>query len=392
MRPTDLEIDFLRGEFYLDAAPVYRYLRDEAPVYYDEANGLWGVARYADVLAVERDAATFSNAGGSRPDTGPLPWMIDLDGKEHTTRRRLVSAGFTPPRVRATEAHLRAICDGLLDAVADRGECDFVADIAAPLPMIVIGDMLGVPPADRAKLLGWSRGMLASLEGDAAGYARAAECFGAYTEYAHAVVADRRARPTDDLFSVLVHAEVDGERLTPDQIVFESLLLLIGGDETTRHVSAGGMEQLLLHPQQLAALRADTARLPAAVEEMLRFVSPIKNMARTTTRATTIASVDVPAGAKLVVLYESANFDERQFPDPERFDTTRTPNDHLAFGSGHHFCLGAALARTELRALFERVLARCADIALASDAPLPRSLTGIDAMPITFTPRAASAP
>ncbi len=378
-------VDFLAGEFYLDGArDAYAWLRTNAPVCFDERSGLWGIATYDDVLAVERDAQTFSNAGGSRPDSGPLPWMIDLDGSAHAKRRKLVSRGFTPGRVRATEPHLRAICDTLIDRVLARGECDFVADIAAPLPMIVIGDMLGVPVEDRDKLLDWSRGMLASLSGDAAGYDRAAQAFGAYVEYAHAVIANRRAAPTDDLFSVLVHAEVDGDRLADDEIVFESLLLLIGGDETTRQVTAGGMEQLLRTPRALEKLQDAPQLLPSAVEEMLRWTSPIKNMARTTTVAVEIASVELPAGTKLIVLYESANFDERHFAVPNTFDIERHPNDHLAFGFGPHFCLGASLARAELAAIVERVLARLPHLRLASDDPLPRTITGIQSMPVVF--------
>ncbi|MEY2425758.1 MAG: cholest-4-en-3-one 26-monooxygenase, partial [Actinomycetota bacterium] len=240
----DPYVDFLAGSFYLEGArEAYQWLRTNAPVFFDEHSGLWGVATYDAVLAVERDAHTFSNAGGSRPDTGPLPWMIDMDGAAHTKRRQLVSRGFTPGRVRGTLPHLRDICDTLIDRVLAQGECDFVADIAAPLPMIVIGDMLGVPAEDRDQLLEWSRGMLASLSGDAEGYERAAAAFGAYVEYAHGVIVDRRTAPTDDLFSVLVNAEVDGDRLADDEIVFESLLLLVGGDETTRQVTSGGMEQ-----------------------------------------------------------------------------------------------------------------------------------------------------
>jgi cytochrome P450 family 142 subfamily A polypeptide 1 len=379
-------IDFLSGDFYLGARDTYRWLRDNAPVFFDGNSGLWGVATYESVVAVERDAATFSNAGGSRPDTGPLPWMIDLDGAAHTTRRRLVSGGFTPRRVRDTLPRLRGICDDLIDAVIEHGECDFVRDVASPLPMAVIGDMLGVPSADRAQLLAWSQQMLVSLGGAPDDYATAAEAFAAYVEYAKAAIAERRRAPTDDLFSVLVYAEADGARLSDDEIVFESLLLLIGGDETTRQVSAGGLEQLLLHPDQFAAVRADAALVPGAVEEMLRWVSPIKNMARTTTVAATVDGVTIPAHTKLIVLYESANFDERHFADPDRFDVRRSPNDHIAFGFGPHFCLGAALARAEITALVECVLARVPDVALAPDAVLNHTITGIEAMPVVFTP------
>ncbi len=384
--PPALDIDFLSGRFYVDGAVAYRWLREHAPVYFDSNSGLWGIATYDAVLSVERDAQTFSNAGGSRPDTGPLPWMIDMDGAAHSKRRKLVSRGFTPARVRATEPHLRDICDELIDRVCQRGECDFVRDLAAPLPMIVIGDMLGVPPADRDELLRWSHGMLASLTGEPEGFETAAAAFGEYVEYARRVIADRRAEPSDDLYSILVHAEVDGDRLDDDEIIFESLLLLIGGDETTRQVAAGGMEQLLRHPEQKERLVAEPERLPSAVEEMLRWVSPIKNMARTTTVDVELAGVTLPAGTKVIVLYESANFDDRHFADPERFDIERSPNDHLAFGFGPHFCLGASLARVELRAMFERVLHRMPDLQLATAEPLGRSITGVEHMPVAFSP------
>jgi cholest-4-en-3-one 26-monooxygenase len=383
------DIDFLAGRFYVDGArEAYRWLRANAPVHHDANSGLWGVARYDDVLAVERDPRTFSSAGGSRPDTGPLPWMIDMDGADHAKRRKVVSAGFTPGRVRAAEPHLRDICDDLIDRVCERGACDFVHDLAAPLPMIVIGDMLGVPAADRDELLRWSHGMLASLSGEPEGIEAAAAAFDGYVGYARRMIADRRATPRDDLFSVLVHATVDGDRLEDDEIVFESLLLLIGGDETTRQVSAGGMEQLLQHPEQLQKVLAGEGLLPSAVEEMLRWVSPIKSMARTTTVPAQLAGVPLPAGAKVLLLYESADFDDRHFAEPERFAVERSPNDHLAFGFGPHFCLGAGLARSELRALFERVLRRMPDLELATTEPLPRSVTGIERMPVRFTPSA----
>lgn len=385
--PPRPDIDLLSGQFYVDGArDAYRWLRDNAPVYFDANRGLWGIATYDGVLAAERDAHRFSNAGGSRPDTGPLPWMIDMDGAAHSTRRKLVSRGFTPGRVRVAEPRLRDICDDLIDRVCERGECDFVRDLAVPLPMIVIGDMLGVPAADRDDLLRWSHGMLASLSGEPEGFEAAAAAFGEYVEYAHRVIADRRAEPSDDLFSVLVHAEVDGDKLDDDEIIFESLLLLIGGDETTRQVTAGGMEQLLQHPAQKARLLAEPGLLPSAVEEMLRWVSPIKNMARTTTVDVELEGVTLRADTKVVLLYESANFDDQHFADPDRFDIERSPNDHLAFGFGTHFCLGASLARLELQTMFERVLDRMPDLELAPAQPLLRSVTGVDRMSVVFSP------
>ena len=206
------------------------------------------------------------------------------------------------------------------------------------------------------------------------------------------VIADRRAKPADDLVSVLVHAEVDGERLDDDELVFEMLLLLLGGDETTRNVTCGGMEQLLAHPAQKQRVAADPALLPGAVEEMLRWVSPIKNMNRTVTEDVEFGGQQLRAGAKVLMLYESANFDEAQFDDPSRFDVARAPNEHLAFGFGAHFCLGASLARLELHAIFDRLLARLPDLELATDTPPPRALTGISEMPVRFTPTSRTTP
>jgi len=381
------EIDFLSGAFFLDGArESYRWLRENAPLCFDPNSGLWGISTYEGVLAAERDPQRFSSAGGSRPETGPLPWMVDMDGAEHTKRRKLVSRGFTPARVRATEPHLGDICDDLIDRVCEQGRCDVVRDLAAPLPMIVIGDMLGVAAADRGDLLRWSHGMLGSLTGEPEAVEAAADAFSQYVEYAHRVIADRRAEPTDDLFSILVHATVDGERLDDDEIIFESLLLLIGGDETTRQVTAGGLEQLLLHPEQAEKARAGPEMVASTVEEMLRWVSPIKSMARTTTAEVDLAGTTIPAGAKVVLLYESANFDGGQFAEPERFDVERSPNEHLAFGFGPHVCLGASLARAELRVMTSRILDRLPGLELETDAPRPRSITGIEAMPVVFDP------
>ncbi len=183
-----------------------------------------------------------------------------------------------------------------------------------------------------------------------------------------------------------MHAEVEGDRLTDDQIVFESMLILLGGDETTRHVISGGIEQLLENPAQRRRLDEDPSLVPSAIEEMLRWVSPIKNMARTVTRDVELAGTSLSAGDEVALLYESANFDEAQFEEPERFDVGRSPNDHLAFGFGGHFCLGASLARVEVQSMVERVLARLPDLELATDEPLPRFLGALRELPVRFTP------
>lgn len=384
---TTRRIDLLAGDFYGTAArEAHAWMRRNAPVYFDDTNGLWGIATYDGVLAAGRDPVTFSNAGGSRPDTGPLPWMIDMDAPDHLKRRKLVNRGFTPGRVRAGEQGVRGICDELINGVSERGECDFVNDLAAPLPMIVIGDMLGVPPEDRDDLLQWSDDMLGSLSGDPERIEAAAVAFGEYSDYARRTIAARREQPTDDLVSVLVHAEVDGDRLDDDELVFETLLLLVGGDETTRHVMSGGMEQLLRHPGEKQKLLDDPGLTATAIEEMLRWVTPIKNMQRTITRDVELHGQRLRAGDRALLLYESANFDESHFDDPERFDVERSPNDHLAFGFGPHICLGASLARLEVRVMLERLLQRLPDLELATGEPLSYFLSGVETMPVRFTP------
>jgi cytochrome P450 family 142 subfamily A polypeptide 1 len=389
---TRPDIDLLDGRFYAeDPHPRYQWMRANEPVYFDAANRVWGVASYDAVLAASKDPALFSSAGGIRPDSGPLPMMIDMDDPAHWQRRKLVNRGFTPRRVRDSEASVRQLCDQLIDRVCETGECDFVRDLAAPLPMIVIGDMLGVAPADRDRLLRWSDDMVSAQGGQASleKIQAAAEAFGEYSDYAEHVIRARRQRPTDDLMSVLVHAEVDGDRLDDDELIHESLLILVGGDETTRHVISGGVEQLLRHPDQKRELFDDPAGIPIAAEEMLRWVSPIKNMCRTAVRDTEFFGADVRSGQKLMLLYESANFDKRQFPEPERFDAARQPNEHVAFGFGTHFCLGNSLARLEIRVMVERLLSRLPDLALASDRPLPRRranfISGLERMPVRFT-------
>ena len=389
--PARPEVRLLDGEFYAgDPHPHFRWLRENAPVYWDESAGLWGVALHADVMSVSRDPAVFSNAGGSRPDAPVLPSMINVDDPLHKRRRNLVNRGFTKGRLQAEEAKVREICVALVERARAKREFDFVREIAAPLPMIVIGDMLGVEPEDRDTLLRWSddliRGTSATASPEAT--AGAQRAFLEYYEYHRRVVADRRSKPQQaDLISVLVHAEIDGEKLDDDALLHESLLILVGGDETTRHVISGGMRQLLLHPEQRDALAADPSRIPTAVEEMLRWVTPIQNMSRTATRDAVLRGEAIRKGDKLLLLYPSANRDATVFDEPDRFDVRRTPNDHVAFGGyGAHFCLGASLARLELRVMFEEIVRRLPRLLLASDSE-PRLrpsnfITGIEEMPV----------
>jgi cytochrome P450 family 142 subfamily A polypeptide 1 len=362
--PTRPEIRLTEGAFYAnDPDPHYAWMRANAPVYWDESGHVWGITRYADLKRISKDPATFSNAGGIRPGFGPIPMMIDMDDPDHWNRRKLVNRGFTPRRVRDQEAKIHDACDYILDRTCAQGAADLVADIAAPLPMIMIGDSLGVAPEDRDDLLRWSD-----------------------------EIAKRRAEPTDDLMSTLVNAEVDGDKLADDEIIHESLLILIGGDETTRHVISEGVYQLLLHPDQWQKLRGDRGLLDSAVEELLRWVSPIKNMARTVTHDVEVGGQQMTAGEELLLLYASANRDESAFDHPERFDVERSPNDHVAFGFGSHFCLGNSLARLEIKVMLDHLLTRLPDLALdLADGQRPpfrpaNFIVGPEALPVTFTP------
>jgi cytochrome P450 family 142 subfamily A polypeptide 1 len=392
--PTNPAIRLLDGYWYADDPhPHFAWMREHAPVYFDESGGVWGVATYEELVRVSKDTETFCSRMSSRPDSPPIPSMINLDDPEHRRRRSLVNKGLTPRRVQEHEPKVRAICHELVDRVAPLGRCDFVRDIAAPLPMIVIGDLLGVEPEDRDALLRWSDHLIAgtSMCAPPEVMQRAASAFDQYAAYSRRVVADRRARPRDDMMSTLVHAEIDGQKLDDEDLLQEGLLILVGGDETTRHVITGGMEALLANPAERRKLQANPGLVPLAVEEMLRWVSPIKNMNRTATRDVELAGARIRAGDKLLLLYPSANRDARVFPRASEFHVDREPNDHVAFGHGVHFCLGASLARLELRIMFETLLERLPDLELATTEPLPlrpsNFIVGIEEMPVVFTAR-----
>ncbi len=388
-----LNVDLTDGNFYADggAREAYKWMRANQPVFRDR-NGLAAATTYQTVLDAERNPELFCSAGGIRPDQPAMPYMIDMDDPAHLLRRKLVNAGFTRKRVMDRLPSIERLCDTLIDGVIERGECDFVRDIAAPLPMAVIGDMLGVLPEQRELLLTWSDDLVCALSShfDETVMAAAMETFAAYTAFTMDVLAKRRAEPADDLFSVLVNAEVDGQRMSDTEIVMETLLILIGGDETTRHTLSGGTEQLVRHRDQWSSTVADAALLPDAVEEMLRWTSPVKNMCRTLTADTVFHDTELREGEKLMLMFESANFDETVFGDPENFRIDRNPNSHLAFGFGTHFCLGNQLARLELRLMLTRVLQRMPDLRLADESALPlrpaNFVSGLEAMPVVFTP------
>jgi len=393
-------LNLLDGAWYADDPhEVWSWMRREAPVYRDDAADVWGIARYDDVLAIEKDPRTFSSRRAPRPHGRPLPMMISMDDPAHQRRRSLVNRGFTPRRIARLEGTVAGLCRRIVDRVCEAGACDFVWDIAAPLPLMVIADLLGFEEDAHHDLLRWSDDLLratsitASREVMHAG----AEAMLGFRELQLRVIAERRAEPRDDLISTLCAAEVDGHRLDDESIVSETLLLLIGGDETTRHVISGGMLALLERPDQWAALTAAPAgpeQLPVAVEELLRWVSPVKNMARTVTTDVELRGQHLREGDQVMLFYPSANRDAEAFEAPDVLDIGRQPNPHLAFGFGSHFCLGASLARLELRVMFAEVMARMPDLALATGDDLPyrpsNFVSGLEAMPVRFTPTPAS--
>ncbi|BBZ57433.1 cytochrome P450 [Mycolicibacterium phocaicum] len=393
---TRPDVDLADGRFYADRAAAheaYRWMRANEPVFRDR-NGQAAVTTYQSVLDAERNAELFSNAGGIRPDQPGMPYMIDMDDPAHLVRRKLVNAGFTRKRVMDKVPSIGRLVDALIDNVCEKGEADFVRDLAAPLPMAVIGDMLGVVPEEREMLLDWSDELVSGLSShlDESSIQKLMETFAAYTAFTMDVIKDRRANPTDDLFSVFINSEVEGQRLSDDEIVMETLLILIGGDETTRHTLSGGTEQLMRNRDQWDRLVADPSLMPGAIEEMLRWTSPIKNMCRTLTADTVFYGTELKKDEKVMLMFESANFDGDQFANPDEFHIDRNPNSHLAFGFGTHFCMGNQLARLELRLMTERLLQRLPDLRLADGAQIPlraaNFVSGPESMPVVFTPTA----
>jgi len=375
----------LSREFNADPFDHYRWMHEHAPLYWDADSGLWAVTSHAHISRIEVDWETFCSVKGSRP-TSSVPSMINMDPPDHTQRRRLVSSGFTPRRVRAHEDFLRTTVRGLMDAVQDQGRCDFVNDVAKSIPLQMIAKLMGLPGADEDKLLHWSdlfatggaeihdEVMLAGFE---------------WAEYIVNHLETCTDPAAEDLISLLIHSPEDP--LSIDALIFETMLILVGGDETTRHVMSGGLEALLLNPDQWSKLQDDRSLLPQAIEEMLRWVTPVRNMNRTATRDVELGGQQVLEGDRLLLLYQAGNRDPSVFADPYRFDIERADvSDHMAFGAnGRHFCLGAQLARLELQVLFEEVLDRWPDLALAEPGgPRPERpgnfVLGLEDLPVTF--------
>lgn len=389
--------DVSNPDSFQDGFPheLFRRLRREAPVCWHESDyaggpGYWIISRYETIRKISRQPMSFSSAAGtSIEDHGNnFVSMIGMDPPGHRRYRALVSGGFTPRQISAQEPQHREIVKAILDSVIDRGHCDFVVDIAAELPLRVIADLLGVPRSACHDIFDWSNRMIGNQDGEYHVSDREAET--AAQEmfvYANGLAEDRLANPRDDLMSAILHGEIDGSRLNAVEFDSFFLLLAVAGNETTRNLISHGLLLLLEHPEALARLREDPSRLPAAIEEMLRFRSPVIYMRRTATQDTELEGKRIRKGDKLLLYYPSANRDEAVFERPDVFDIDRSYNHHLAFGIGEHFCIGTHLARLETRVMFEAILERMHGLELSGPVSYLRSnlIDGVKHIPLKFT-------
>lgn len=345
-----------------DPRPAYRWLRDEAPVYWDPVNEIWGISRHADVLAVERDPVRYSSARGSRPLIEMSASIINRDDPRHQQQRKLVSRRFSPRAVRRHEQRVRTFAAGLIDRMAAQGTADVVADLAAPLPAMVIADLLGFEPELSPKCQEWSAvtmGAAGFRDDDPRRPTGSPQAIGEFAAAFGQLIAARRQVPRDDLVSAWVHGCIDGEPMDVPEIIQDGLLLLDGGAETTRSVIGQTVWNLARFPDQREILLTDPSLIGAtAVEEFIRCATPVLNMRRTVTADHKLRGQLLRTGDQVLLMYGAANGDDRAFERPDHFDVTRRHNHHVAFGFGTHFCLGANLARLELRVVFEELLRR----------------------------------
>lgn len=357
-----------------DPYPWYAQMREAAPVFCDPSTGSWLLFDYASVRAAMSDPETFSSRvvppGGRAPD-----WLVFNDPPRHSVLRAAVMRAFTPRAVADLEPRIRDISAGLLADAAVTGAMDVIADYATPLPILVIAEMMGIPSVDRERFASWSQvivNLSYSMMGGAEAKRTAMEFFAVRPEmhaYVMTLVAERRARPGTDLLSTIVHSNIDGQQVTDEDVFGFFLLLLSAATETTTNLIGNAIVTLLDHPAQLHLLRTQRELLPNAIEEIVRYRSPGQVMFRQTTRDVELHGQTIPANSFVLIMVGAANRDTTHLPDANRFDITRNPNPHIAFGHGIHFCLGAALARLEGRVALGHLLDAFTDIQLTTDAP-----------------------
>lgn len=394
-------------DLYAEGQPhaAFRALREQAPVFWNpEPNGpgYWVITRYEDVERISKHPKLFSNAAGGHyisyesmgindpeAQNAFLHMLLAMDPPEHNLHRRLIAPAFAPSAVRKFESGVRNKVRQLLDSVAQQGSCDFVTDLATPLPLWTLSELLGVPEDDRADIIRWSNESLALLDPDYFASPEAGQhVFEKMFDYGKRAMALRREQPAEDLLSVMANTRIEGQGLPQATLDGFFVLMILAGNETTRNTIAGGLRALTEFPDQRQKLLDDPGLIPNAAEEMLRMVSAIIYMRRTAMEDTEIRGQRIAKGDKVVLWYGAANFDEDVFPDPYRFDVTR-PNarEHLAFGIGQHFCIGSQVARMQIRLMYEELLGRLPDIRATGEYRYLRSnhLSCLKSMPAVFT-------
>jgi cholest-4-en-3-one 26-monooxygenase len=391
-------INLLDLDQFVEGVPheLFAALRGRDPYWQDDpaGPGFWNFTRYDDVVRINKDNQTFSSHRGTAL-INEMPadqleqqrlMMLNMDPPMHTRYRLLVNKGFTPRMVGQLETSTRERARTIIAASRERGEFDFVNDIAAELPLQVIADLMGVPQADRHRVFDWSNRMIGSEDPEYRAAPEEAQLAAMELfAYCHALTEEKKADPHEDLMSILTRVELDGERLTEIEIDLFFMLLAVAGNETTRNLISHGMLALLEHPDVYRELVTDPSLIPGAVEEMLRVGTPVMHFRRTATSDTEVNGFPVASGDKVVIWYISANRDEAIFSEPSRFDIRRDPNPHVAFGGGGpHFCLGANLARLEIRVMFEEVLRTLPDLEQSAPATRLRSnfINGIKHLPV----------
>ena len=363
-------VDFnpLASELRADPLPQYEKLRSKDPVHRMRLVDGWILTRYEDIDMVLRDHRRFGNLGR---DYGYLPYisMLDLDPPEHTRLRSLVVHGFTPRAVNSLEPRIAKMVDELLEEVADKPRFDLIHDIAFPLPIIVIAELLGVPPEDRDQFREWSEVAALVVDPllDSQQIRDVRQTIEELFDYLEAIAEDRRRHPQDDLVTALVNAEEDGERLSREDLLINLVLVLVAGNETTRNLIGNGTLALMKNPDQLQRLRDDPGLLDSAIDEMLRYDSPVQLDSRIARESVEIGGKRIEPDQRVLCALGAANHDPEVFPEPERFDVGRAPRNHLSFGRGIHYCLGAPLAKLEARVVFTGLLSRFETLRLVAE-------------------------
>ncbi|MCP4806321.1 MAG: cytochrome P450 [Proteobacteria bacterium] len=385
-----MDIDLLKSETHIDPWPTYDWMRENAPVYWDATNEIWAVTRYADIIAVSRDAETFISGEGNRPKMPGEPNFINMDGKAHMQRRSLVQDLFTPKAVATAEGFTREVCIELLDKVADKGECEFVDDISAPLPLRLIATMLGDPPEVHDRLSKWMDIFTKGGQGPEYVTEEVQETFMEFAAHHFDEVEKREGCPAHDILSMWMNAGKSGCPMDEEAVLFEHVMLLVGGSETTRNAITGGLMMLMEHPEQWDYLVEHPEGIPNACEEMIRWVSPFINMTRTVSKDTVFNGVELKEDDEIMMMYPAANRDPRAFDDPHTFNIHREfgtkDKKPIAFGYGRHHCLGAHIARLEMHVMFEQIFKRWKSVRMNGEPEYRISsfIRGVKHLPIAF--------